>query len=247
INYFSPKQQKEVMQKILLWHFFNNGEYMGKHFETITFDRNLELENGYLIFYVKHFSEFSVFTSPIEFVDKEISLDNGTKKKLDYILIDDQKTLSFASSKPSVAMVDGSGVVTAQKSGETVITAYCDGVEVGNCTVKVNSPTLIFSENLSGTKVDYMTTVHFSCQTENLPEGATIRWYKDGVEYAQGDTCTVKEVKKNFKISVKIVAKDGTALTEKNEQLIEVKNGFFDKLLGFFRKLFGTLKTVNIS
>ena len=92
-----------------------------------------------------------------------------------------------------------------------------------------------------------MTTVHFSCQTENLPEGATVRWYIDGSEYALGETCTVKGVKKNFKISVKIVAEDGTVLTEKNEQLIEVKNGFFDKLLGFFRKLFGTLKTVNIS
>ena len=247
INYFSPKQQKEVMQKILLWHFFNNGEYMGKDFETITFDRNLELENGYLIFYVKHFSEFSVFTSPFEFVEKEINLDIGTKKKLDYILLDDQKTIRFESSKPSVATVDSSGVVTAQKSGKTVITAYCDGVEVGSCTVKVNSPTLIFSENLTGTKVDYMTTVNFFCQVENLPEGATVRWYIDGSEYALGETCTVKGVKKNFKISVKIVAEDGTVLTEKNEQLIEVKNGFFDKLLGFFRKLFGTLKTVNIS
>ena len=247
INYFSPKQQKEVIQKILLWHFFNNGEYMGKHFETITFDRNLELENGYLIFYVKHFSEFSVFTSPFEFVEKEINFDIGTKKKLDYILLDDQKTIRFESSKPSVATVDSSGVVTAQKSGETVITAYCDGVEVGSCTVKVNSPTLIFSENLTGTKVDYMTTVNFFCQVENLPEGATVRWYIDGSEYALGETCTVKGVKKNFKISVKIVAEDGTVLTEKNEQLIEVKNGFFDKLLGFFRKLFGTLKTVNIS
>ena len=247
INYFSPKQQKDVMQKILLWHFFNNGEYMGKHFEAITFDRNLELENGYLIFYVKHFSEFSVFTSPFEFVEKEISLDIGTKKKLDYILLDDQKTLHFESSKPSVATVDSSGVVTAQKSDETVITAYCDGVEVGSCTVKVNSPTLVFSENLTGTKVDYMTTVNFFCQVENPTEGATVRWYKDGVEYAQGDTCTVKDVKESFMISVKVVAEDGTILQEKKEQIIKVKNGFFDKLLGFFRKLFGTLKTVNIS
>ena len=246
-NKFTAEQQKAVMQKIILWHAFNEGNYQGRIYESFTFNNNLRLENGYLIFYVEHFSEFSVFTSPFEFAEKEVTLNVGTKKKLGYILLDDQKTIHFESSKPSVATVDSSGVVTAQKSGETVITAYCDGVEVGNCTVKVNSPTLIFSENLSGTKVDYMTTVHFSCQTENLPEGATVRWYIDGSEYALGETCTVKGVKKNFKISVKIVAEDGTVLTEKNEQLIEVKNGFFDKLLGFFRKLFGTLKTVNIS
>ena len=247
IQYFSEKRQDEVKNKIFIIHFYNKGEYMGKKNETITFKDRLELENGYLIFSVSHFSEFSFFTGCFEFVEKEINLDIGKEKKLDYIQIDDQKTLSFASSKPSVATVDSSGVVTAQKSGETVITAYCDGVEVGSCTVKVNSPTLIFSENLSGTKVDYMTTVHFSCQTENLPDGATIRWYKDGVEYAQGDTCTVKDVKESFMISVKVVAEDGTILQEKKEQIIKVKNGFFDKLLGFFRKLFGTLKTVNIS
>ncbi|MDD6463358.1 MAG: leucine-rich repeat protein [Clostridiaceae bacterium] len=246
-NKFTAEQQKAVMQKVILWHAFNEGNYQGRIYESFTFNNNLRLENGYLIFYVEHFSEFSVFTSPFEFAEKEVTLNVGTKKKLGYILLDDQKTIHFESSKPSVATVDSSGVVTAQKSGETVITAYCDGVEVGSCTVKVNSPTLIFSENLSGTKVDYMTTVNFFCQVENLPEGAKVRWYIDGSEYALGETCTVKGVKKNFKISVKIVAEDGTVLTEKNEQLIEVKNGFFDKLLGFFRKLFGTLKTVNIS
>ena len=246
-NKFTAEQQKAVMQKIILWHAFNEGNYQGRIYESFTFNNNLRLENGYLIFYVEHFSEFSVFTSPFEFAEKEVTLNVGTKKKLGYILLDDQKTIHFESSKPSVATVDSSGIVTAQKSGETVITAYCDGVEVGSCTVKVNSPTLIFSENLTGTKVDYMTTVNFFCQVENLPEGATVRWYIDGSEYALGETCTVKGVKKNFKISVKIVAEDGTVLTEKNEQLIEVKNGFFDKLLGFFRKLFGTLKTVNIS
>ena len=246
-NKFTAEQQKAVMQKIILWHAFNEGNYQGRIYESFTFNNNLRLENGYLIFYVEHFSEFSVFTSPFEFAEKEVTLNVGTKKKLGYILLDDQKTIHFESSKPSVATVDSSGIVTAQKSGETVITAYCDGVEVGSCTVKVNSPTLIFSENLSGTKVDYMTTVHFSCQTENLPEGATIRWYKDGVEYAQGDTCTMKDVKESFMISVKVVAEDGTILQEKKEQIIKVKIGFFDKLLGFFRKLFGTLKTVNIS
>ena len=246
-NHFSAKQQKEIMKNIVLWHFFNNGEYMGKKFETITFDRNLELENGYLIFYVEHFSEFSVFTSPFEFAEKEITLDGGTEKKLDYILLDDKKTIRFESSKPSVATVDGSGVVTAKGSGETVITAYYDGVEVGTCTVTVNSPTLIFSESLSGTKVDYMTTVNFSCQVENPVEGATVHWYIDGNEYAEGETCTVKGVKESFMISVKLVAEDGTVLQEKKEQIIKVKNGFFDKLLGLFRKLFGTLKTVNIS
>ena len=246
-NKFTAEQQKAVMQKIILWHAFNEGNYQGRIYESFTFNNNLRLENGYLIFYVEHFSEFSVFTSPFEFAEKEVTLNVGTKKKLGYILLDDQKTIHFESSKPSVATVDSSGVVTSQKSGETVITAYCDGVEVGSCTVKVNSPTLVFSENLTGTKVDYMTTVNFFCQVENLPEGATVRWYIDGSEYALGETCTVKGVKKNFKISVKIVAEDGTVLTEKNEQLIEVKNGFFDKLLGFFRKLFGTLKTVNIS
>ena len=195
-NHFTAKQQKEVMQKIILWHFFNGGEYMGKRYDTITFDRNLELENGYLIFYVEPFNEFSVFTSPFEFIGKEITLDIGTKKKLDYTRLDTEKTLRFESSKTSVATVDGDGVVTAKGNGETVITAYYDGVEVGTCTVTVNSPTLIFSESLSGTKVDYLTTVNFSCQVENLSEGATIRWYKDGVEYAEGKTCTVKEVKK---------------------------------------------------
>lgn len=246
-NKFTTEQQKAVMQKIILWHAFNEGNYQGRIYESFTFDNNLRLENGYLIFYVEHFSEFSVLNSPFEFAEKEITLDIGTKKKLDFILLDDKKTIRFESSKPSVATVDDKGFVTAKGNGETVITAYSDGVEVGSCTVKVNSPTLIFSENLSGTKVDYLTTVKFSCQVENPVEGATVHWYIDGNEYAEGKTCTVKEVKESFMISVKLVAEDGTVLQEKKEQIIKVKNGFFDKLLGFFRKLFGTLKTVSFS
>ena len=246
-NKFTTEQQKAVMQKIILWHAFNEGNYQGRIYESFTFDNNLRLENGYLIFYVEHFSEFSVLNSPFEFAEKEITLDIGTKKKLDFILLDDKKTIRFESSKTSVATVDGDGVVTAKGNGETVITAYSDGVEVGSCTVKVNSPTLIFSENLSGTKVDYLTTVNFSCQVENPVEGATVHWYIDGNEYAEGKTCSVKEVKNNFMISVKLVAEDGTVLQKTDEQIIKVKNGFFDKLLGFFRKLFGTLKTVNFS
>ena len=247
LQYFSEKRQDEVKNKILIIHFYNKGEYMGKKNETITFKDRLELENGYLIFSVSHFSEFSFFTGCFEFVEKEINLDIGKEKKLDYIQIDDQKTLSFASSKPSVATIDSSGVVTAQKSGETVITAYCDGVEVGSCTVKVNEIQINFGTNIPDSRLDYLTTANFSCKVENLPEGATVCWYIDSFEYAKGESCTVKNIKENFAICIKVLDKDGNLIKKTDSLTVKVKTGFFDKLLGFFRKLFGTLKTVNIS
>ena len=247
LQYFSEKRQDEVKNKIFIIHFYNKGEYMGKKNETITFKDRLELENGYLIFSVSHFSEFSFFTGCFEFVEKEINLDIGKEKKLDYIQIDDQKTLSFASSKPSVATVDSSGVVTAQKSGETVITAYCDGVEVGNCKVTVNEIQINFGTNIPDSRLDYLTTANFSCKVENLPEGATVCWYIDSFEYAKGESCTVKNIKENFAICIKVLDKDGNVIKKTDSLTVKVKTGFFDKLLGFFRKLFGTLKKVDIS
>ena len=247
IQYFSEKRQDEVKNKIFIIHFYNKGEYMGKKNETITFKDRLELENGYLIFSVSHFSEFSFFTGCFEFVEKEINLDIGKEKKLDYIQIDDQKTLHFESSKPSVATVDSSGVVTAQKSGETVITAYCDGVEVGNCKVTVNEIQINFGTNIPDSRLDYLTTANFSCKVENLPEGATVCWYIDSFEYAKGESCTVKNIKENFAICIKVLDKDGNVIKKTDSLTVKVKTGFFDKLLGFFRKLFGTLKKVDIS
>ena len=246
-QYLLENRKDEINNKIFIFHFYNGGEYMGKKYDAITFEDNLELENGYLTFSVSHFSEFSFFTSPFGFVEKEINLDIGEEKKLDYIRIDDQKTIRFESSKPSVATVDGNGVVTAQKSGEAVITAYYDGVAVGSCKVTVNEMKIIFGTKNETPRLDYLTTAYFSCQAENLPEGATVRWYIDGHEYAEGETCTVKNITENFAICVKVLDKNGNVLNQTNSLTVKVKTGFFDKLLGYFRKLFGTLKTVSFS
>ena len=72
-----------------------------------------------------------------------VSMDNGSE----FLLEADVSTgheVRYKSSKRSVATVDESGVITAKKPGDTVITVSADGTSV-TCRVKVKRPKVTLS------------------------------------------------------------------------------------------------------
>ena len=85
-----------------------------------------------------------------------------------------------------------------------------------------------------------------------LPEGARIVWSMDGsgfelIPSADGMTCGVKSVSKgSATITAKVVDKNGNAVKDANgneitaSQQLTSKAGFFQKLIAFFKKLFGS-------
>ena len=103
----------------------------------------------------------------------------------------------------------------------------------------------------STTTVSYGFTLNLHANVTDLPEGARIVWSMDGsgfelIPSADGMTCGAKSVSKgSATITAKVVDKNGNAVKDANgneitaSQQLTSKAGFFQKLVAFFKKLFG--------
>ena len=113
-----------------------------------------------------------------------------------------------------------------------------------NAKLSIKSP--------STTTVSYGFTLNLHANVTDLPEGARIVWSMDGSGFelspsADGMTCGVKSVSKgSATITAKVVDKNGNAVKDANgneitaSQQLTSKAGFFQKLIAFFKKLFGS-------
>ena len=100
--------------------------------------------------------------------------------------------------------------------------------------------------------VSYGFTLNLHANVTDLPEGARIVWSMDGSGFelspsADGMTCGVKSVSKgSATITAKVIDKNGNAVKDANgneitaSQQLTSKAGFFQKLVAFFKKLFGS-------
>lgn len=112
--------------------------------------------------------------------------------------------------------------------------------------------TKISINTLSVTTVSYGFTLNLHANVTDLPDGARIVWSMDGsgfelIPSADGMTCGVKSVSKgSATITAKVVDKNGNAVKNANgneitaSQQLTSKAGFFQKLVAFFKKLFGS-------
>ncbi|MCR4615329.1 MAG: InlB B-repeat-containing protein [Clostridiales bacterium] len=96
----------------------------------------------------------------------------------------------------------------------------------------------------SSIKVDYKTTVTFSYIAEKLPEDAEVHWFIGGKDMGTGGTYTVKKAKKNYTVQLKALDKKGEVIAESEVETVNVKQGFFAKLVAFFRSIFGLLPKI---
>lgn len=84
--------------------------------------------------------------------------------------------------------------------------------------------------------------------TGTLPEGATIQWFADNGNFEKvasndGKTCKITPSSSgNTTFTIKVVNADGEVLAE-DTQVMTSKAGFFDKIIGFFKMIFGLTKT----
>ena len=116
--------------------------------------------------------------------------------------------------------------------------------EAEPCKLTINTP--------STTTVSYGFTLNLHANVTDLPEGARVVWSMDGsgfelIPSADGMTCGVKSVSKgSATITAKVVDKNGNAVKDANgneitaSQKLTSKAGFFQKLVAFFKKLFGS-------
>ena len=110
--------------------------------------------------------------------------------------------------------------------------------------ISINTPSV--------TTVSYGFTLNLHANVTDLPEGARVVWSMDGsgfelIPSADGMTCGVKSVSKgSATITAKVVDKNGNAVKNANgneitaSQQLTSKAGFFQRLVAFFKKLFGS-------
>lgn len=103
-------------------------------------------------------------------------------------------------------------------------------------------------KNNPGTKtIKYGEKLRLTAETVNLPDGAKLYWYVDGVQKGEGTTFEVSPESGTVEVTVKIVDKDGNSYPTPEasaSQNVSVNSGFFQKIISFFKNLFGINRTV---
>ena len=177
--------------------------------------------------------------------------------------------LVWKSENESVASVDASGKIVGNSVGNTRIAVYApDGSLFDECSVSVGEKSgdeveIDFGFEMASTDtLKYGEKIILHVNTANLPEGASVKWAtSDGnilkisnensacSKHESCATCTVESVGNgSAEIKATVVDKNGNPIVQNGEEVsasyrMNSKGGFFQKIIAFFKKLFGLLKT----
>ena len=150
----------------------------------------------------------------------------------------------------------GADEVFSKKNGNLTIEDGYFKFEVGSFSpfiiAEVTDETTSISINrVNGEKVlKYGEQLKLTAIVENMPENAMIEWYINGKAVGEGETYTTPVAESDFTVEVKIVDEEGEVLHDvENEEIadsqtVTVKAGFFQKLISFFKNLFGISRIV---
>ncbi len=108
-------------------------------------------------------------------------------------------------------------------------------------------PTVSIRNNTGSKTINYGETLRMTAVTKNMPADAKIIWYVDGAKAGEGTTLEVSPESGSVEVTVKVVDANGENYAEteiSDSQYVSVKSGFFQKLINFFKNLFGLSRTV---
>ncbi len=97
--------------------------------------------------------------------------------------------------------------------------------------------------------VNYGEKLKLTAKLYNAPADAEIHWYVNGDFVSEGESITLQFMG-NTEITAKAVKADGTPVTDydgaevSESESVKVKAGFFQKLIYFFKNIFGLIKVV---
>ena len=131
--------------------------------------------------------------------------------------------------------------------------SFIDG-NICSCGYERTIDVAIAIKNNSGSRtINYGETLELTAivsDTANVPENAVVEWYVDGVKSGEGETFRIKFESGTKTVEVKLEDENGVVYqdTTKSEisdsENVTVKAGFFQKLISFFKNLFGISRII---
>ncbi len=107
-----------------------------------------------------------------------------------------------------------------------------------------NSPRINIRNYTASRTEAYRTTITFTAETANAPAGSSVNWYVNGEFIATAQSFTYKEARESFTIQAKLCNGTGQAVAESGIETVNIKTGFWAKIVAFFRNLFRKLPVI---
>lgn len=124
-----------------------------------------------------------------------------------------------------------------------------DEIDAHIAAEKRMKATVEIRKNPGSTSLAYGDSIELTAIVTDKPEDVKIVWYVNGAKKGEGETF-IYTPDGNVEITVKLVDANGNALKDSSgneiadSEKINVNAGFFQKIIAFFKKLFGLTKTV---
>lgn len=110
------------------------------------------------------------------------------------------------------------------------------------------APTVSIKNNSGEKTINYGDVLRLTANTSNMPADAKIFWYVNGVKSGEGTTFEVSPENGSVDVTVKVVDSNGNDYANadiSDSQKVTVKSGFFQKLINFFKNLFGISRIIS--
>lgn len=194
----------------------------------------------------------TTYVEDIRFTENALTLKIGKTVTVDPIIYPaDATDKSYVITSDSNCISISGNAITAVSEGKAVITVTStDGLYTDTAEITVILiPELKIKNNPGVKTINYGETLRLTAEVKNAPADAKIFWYVDNVKRAEGETFELS-TESGAVVTVKLAFADGNFITDKNgeeisdQQTVNVKSGFFQKLISFFKKLFGISRTV---
>ena len=152
-------------------------------------------------------------------------------------------TYSDGSTKTITSGFTCTGFSSATNGAKTITVSY-EGKTTTFVVFVENKPIITIHDYTANKTVDYRTTITFSVdEIQNPVPDAQVYWFINGQNQGASDTYTEREATTGFTVQAKYI-RAGSVLAESEVEAVKVNNGFFARLVAFFRGLFGRLPKI---
>lgn len=193
----------------------------------------------------------TVYVEGIRFNEETYSVKLGNTLTAEPVIYPaDATDKRFVLTADSDVIQINGNVITAVKTGKTTLTVTSkDGLYTDTAEITVFLPEISIKNNPGVKTINFGETLRLTAEAKNVPEGAKILWYVDGEKCGEGATFDVSP-ESGVTVTVKLVDASGKIITDEKGgeisdwQTVNVKSGFWQKLISFFKNLFGISRLV---